>query len=152
LLLGSKPSLIIKFKNQVSNLVTRSALSKDSLLNLSNNSGVRFTESRVMSQGAYQVNVFSKFTSPVDCQGPAPCLLVNTVDEINALSWLADTDFTGISAAPYVVAINMSLGGTGTCPLLEQDAFDTLLAKNISVAVAAAPYAGINLGANIVRI
>lgn len=85
-----------------------------------------------------QVNVFTKVTSAADCSpDPAPCLLVNSTDEVNALSWLAGQNFPGISAAPTISAINMSLGGSGTCPQSEQTVLNQLFAANISVAVSA---------------
>lgn len=84
------------------------------------------------------VNVFTKFTSEVDCGvGNAPCLLSYTSDQINALSWLLGTTFTTLPVAPAVVGINMSLGGLGSCDATVQNLFSQLIAANVSIAVAA---------------
>lgn len=84
------------------------------------------------------VNVFSRFNSDADCGlGGAPCLLSYLSDQINALAWLNGTTFNGLPKPPYITAINMSLGGFGTCQTAFQDQVDNLYAKNISFAIAA---------------
>ncbi len=92
--------------------------------------GVAFT-SKVLP-----INVFTKFTNPADCNpSPAPCIGSWTSDQLNALSWLNGTAYAGLSPAPYVTTVNMSLGGLGACSI--QAGINPLLAKQISFAIAA---------------
>ena len=91
------------------------------------------------------VNVFSRKTDadcanagevPADWQGRV-CLRAEAGDILNALSWLnGDSGFAGLPAPQSgLVAVNMSLGGAGTCGL--QNRINNLLTKNIAVVVAA---------------
>ena len=87
------------------------------------------------------INVFSKFTSEDDCgAGQAPCLGAYEADYINAIYWLSGTVIlSSLGIPPSVVAINMSFGGGYPCswsPAL-QEAFDTLIAHNITPVAAA---------------
>src|SRR5262249_55880305 len=85
------------------------------------------------------VNVFTKFTNPLDCGGVAktPCLRNATADLINALNWLNGQNFAGLPNAPYVTTVNVSLEATGVCVVPLQEVMNQLFTKNISIAVAA---------------
>lgn len=83
------------------------------------------------------INVFTKYTDNVNCNGSPPCLKSSTNDQVNALNWLNGTTFSGLPLAPYVTTVNMSLGGEGSCATSIQQAFNNLISKNVSFAVAA---------------
>jgi len=83
------------------------------------------------------VNVFTKLTDSLNCDGSPPCIVSFVSDQVNALNWLSGQGFSGLPAAQYVTMINMSLGGFGSCGASRQTAFNSLIAKDISIAVAA---------------
>lgn len=86
------------------------------------------------------INVFTKFTDSSVCSFPdfPPCIRSYTSDQINALAWLNGSTFPGLPAAPYVISVNMSLGGYNpSCPTSLQNAFNALISKDISFAIAA---------------
>jgi len=82
------------------------------------------------------INVFSKFQTPIDCDGPTPCLQTYAADLINALSWIDGVNFPGLPSAPAgIKVLNLSLGGPGECQ--EQPEYNQLINKNKTIVVAA---------------
>lgn len=84
------------------------------------------------------VNVATKFTTTSDCSpDPVPCLKVQTVDLNNALNWLAGDTFAGLPPADAILVLNLSITSQGVCGTARQTAINRLIAKNVSIAVAA---------------
>lgn len=106
------------------------------------------------------VNVFTKFDDAQVCGSEAntPCLLSYLSDQINALSWLGhQATFSQLPAAPDVAAVNLSLGGDGSCTNVERDIYTVLKSQGITAVVAAgnneidaADFSPANCGNNVI--